>query len=438
MHKFAVLCFLVGMVVIPVSAIVVQDYSAAEAAPSASGLDLDWGYVYNYKGSSAVSVGEGWLLTAKHVADDPGTGALDLDGTDYLQQQIVYHPTADLALVRFDKAFPGFYDLYTGYVPANLGDTKLSVLMVGYGTTGSVDSVYWTASGSGKGIKRWGSQQIDNSNGSGNEFSMFFNQSSTTYEAGAGTGDSGGGVFYKDGATWKLAGINVAIGSNIDGLNRTDAVSMPFYADWVAETIPEPAAVGLIGFGSIGLLLARAKRQRKLSGRALFPIRRDEPLCDRFYAMYEDEVAVGRWKQIGYIEILFKPGALSRITLLSASMKQFRSARNRISGTFSNCMLRVYQYGVDRLGTIRWAVMRGGARGLDFFLDKLSYDKMVNKINSRRESVPHAVKRDAFKGLDHFLDKTGFDKVVLTKKRLKKSIRSVIRKLCMDYSSKNS
>ncbi len=50
MYKTAVFYFL-GMVV-PVSAIVVQDYSAAEAAPSSSGLDLDWGYVYNYKGSS--------------------------------------------------------------------------------------------------------------------------------------------------------------------------------------------------------------------------------------------------------------------------------------------------------------------------------------------------------------------------------------------------
>ena len=96
--------------VLPVSAIVVQDYTLAEAAPAG----LDWNYVYNYKGSSAVSVGEGWLLTAAHVADDGGDGSLTIGTTVYQQQQIEYHPNADLALVRYDKAFPGSYGLYTG------------------------------------------------------------------------------------------------------------------------------------------------------------------------------------------------------------------------------------------------------------------------------------------------------------------------------------
>ncbi len=98
---------------------------------------------------------------------------------------------------------------------------------------------------------------------------MYFNSSRTDYEAGAGFGDSGGGVFYKG----QLAGITVSVGGGFSVMN---AMSMPYYADWIAaETIPEPAAIGLMGFGTIGLFLARTKRRRKLVGRSLFPIRGD-------------------------------------------------------------------------------------------------------------------------------------------------------------------
>ncbi len=71
-----------------VSAIVVADYSIATNPPSGI-WDLNWGYVYNYKGSSAVAVGSHWLLTAAHVANDGGTGMLTINGINYYQQEIV-------------------------------------------------------------------------------------------------------------------------------------------------------------------------------------------------------------------------------------------------------------------------------------------------------------------------------------------------------------
>jgi len=435
MNKIAVFFFL-GLVV-QTSAIVVQDYSAAEAAPSSSGYDLDWGYVYNYKESSAVAVGGGWLLTAKHVADDPGTGALSVDGTDYLQQQIVYHPTADLALVRFDKAFPGSYDLYSGYIPASLTDPKLSVLMVGYGATGVVSTASWESapgwSYGGKGVKRWGSQKIDDSSVVGSHFSLYFNLSNTTYEAGVGTGDSGGGVFYKEGATWKLAGIMTSVHADIYGYDYLNAMSMPFYADWVAETIPEPAAVGLIGFGSIGLFLARARRQRNLSGRTLLPIRHDEHLCDRFYEVKIEEATL-REKLTESLVCLLKRRPHSRITLLSTSMEKIPSCMGRRIRFLRNLMVRVYSAVSHRMIAIKSAVTRIGTRGIDCMLDKISCGKMVRPMNARRS---HPVKRSMVKGLDLFLDKICFDKVMLMNQQLQKYIRSAIKKAFMDYSIKD-
>ena len=134
------------------------------------------------------------------------------------QQEIIFHSSADLALVLFDQVFPGSYPLYTGDLLPQGGDPLLSVLMAGYGTTGSTYPFYWTDNGSGRGTRRWGSQEINRTAtriydlGGGTTinkgFWMDFDLANTPYEAGTGVGDSGGGVFYQDEGVWKLAGIS--------------------------------------------------------------------------------------------------------------------------------------------------------------------------------------------------------------------------------------
>lgn len=227
------------MVAANASAIVVQDYATAETPPDG----LDWSYVYNYKGSSAVAVGGSWLLTAGHVADDAGSGTLSIDGITYTQQEVVYHSSADLALVRYDLPFPGHYTLYDGYL---LG---IQTLMVGFGDTGGVSIDYWTMSGTGRGTKRWGSQIIDRTSinwyyvgGSvgftqNYGFWIDFNLGNTSHEAGTATGDSGSGVFFNDGGVWKLAGINSSVAGNGGQYNSTFSMSVPYYYSWIANTI---------------------------------------------------------------------------------------------------------------------------------------------------------------------------------------------------------
>ena len=118
---------------VEVEAIATLDVTISESNPTnqTSYADFNWDYVYKYKGSSAVAVDDHWLITAAHVADDGGSGALTINGNTFSQMQRVFHPTADLALIRYDRELPGFYPLHTGNV-VRFG-TNPELLMVGWG-----------------------------------------------------------------------------------------------------------------------------------------------------------------------------------------------------------------------------------------------------------------------------------------------------------------
>ncbi|MBS3734953.1 MAG: trypsin-like serine protease [Phycisphaerae bacterium] len=267
--RIGCVAFLVGVFAAPAGAIVTEDTPTSEADPTTA-IGLNWDYVYHYKGSSAVAVDPYWLLTAAHVADDAPSWNMTLGATTYTEQEVVEHKpsadpdhstTADLALVRLDRALPGHYEIYTGAFPA-------PAALVGFGYAGTVatdgESYAWT-SGT-EGTKRWGTNKVDDETTityDGLVLGFSTNTDATTYEAGVAVHDSGGGLFVQDaddGDVWKLGGTITTVFGTEGAFTGSGAVEVGAYDTWITNTVPEPATLILLAGGSAGLILRRRRK----------------------------------------------------------------------------------------------------------------------------------------------------------------------------------
>jgi hypothetical protein len=238
-------------------AIATADNSISASNPTNYGYSINWDYVYKCNNSSSVAVDRYWVLTAAHVADD-GFGTLTVNGETYTRQEVIYHDTADLALERYDKPFPGYYLLHDGeiFTTSGSGRNKITVfdelLMMGFGRTGVVTSVSFSNGPGGNGLKRWGTNKGSSTLGStinssvggaaGDRsttcFPTTFILGDTAYEAGAAQYDSGGPAFVSSDGEWKVAGINLyLIGSDPYTGNYLGEISS--YRDWIISNIPD-------------------------------------------------------------------------------------------------------------------------------------------------------------------------------------------------------
>jgi hypothetical protein len=270
-------------------ALVVSDYDTAESDAVLTANGFSWDGVYNINSCSGVAVADHWILTAAHVADDVTSGTVTIGSDSYSATTTYNSAGADLALIYVaDVTFDTYYDIGSFTVTTNTVRqgpqmmttyTTQTALMVGYGTTGTVDTTTtFTAGSTGKGTERWGTNEASLSNGeiytyevtangyTSTDVIMDFNTADTTYEAGVGTGDSGGGVFVQnaDSGEWELAGI---MNSSLTGTDQdyVGAVQLSEYSDWITSTmatvIPEPTTIAIFGTGMFGLLGYRRRRQ---------------------------------------------------------------------------------------------------------------------------------------------------------------------------------
>ena len=267
---------LVGM---PSWAVPVKTASEAiqEANPqdeTSGDYDMDWSFVYNYKGSSGVAIDAYWILTAEHVADDGGTGNLSIGGETYTAMETISHNTKDIALVRYDKVLPGHYNYAT-----DPDFTGSEAIMIGYGNYGVVTqtptSGWWSEpEEENPDVLRWGTNMVDallpisSSYGTYDMLQTSISgtdteqgQNPTPYETGVNTGDSGGGMFAEVGGEWILIGINTLRSPSSSPYDTTYSVPVGDYDEWIAANVPEPVTVWLLAtLGAVGMLSRRRVR----------------------------------------------------------------------------------------------------------------------------------------------------------------------------------
>lgn len=203
-------------------------------APTAQYANSGWQYEGLFGGFLGTMVSPQLFITAQHigvasstfvssslfngVADvtytvdtsaNSGVGFWNISGTD-------------LRIYKINETFPDFAQLYT-----NTDEVGKTLVTMGRGGVRGADVIVsselkgWQTGGS-DGVARWGANEVTTiySTGVGDLLAANFDAVTGQEEAFLSSGDSGGGVFIKDGATWKLAGVNYAIEQDFD-INNT-------------------------------------------------------------------------------------------------------------------------------------------------------------------------------------------------------------------------
>ncbi len=192
---------------------------------------------WNYQGQWSLFCGTAiaphYFITAKHVFGAVG-GAFVYGGMTCTTTAAFEHPQADLRIWRVRETLPSYAPLYT-----RRNEIGRAVVIMGRGcprggpvsTASSYDHElkgwYWGASDN---LMRWGQNRVSmtlvDPDSSAEVLKMDFDTNGGENEATLSAGDSGGGVFMLDGATWKLAGINWAV----EALFNTNSQGDGFYA----------------------------------------------------------------------------------------------------------------------------------------------------------------------------------------------------------------
>jgi hypothetical protein len=224
------------------SAIVVANSSTNTNAPSSGSL---WSHVGRVNSGSGVYLGAGWVLTAWHIGAGPATfGGIQFpwDGSS-LRLTNSDGSNTDMVLFRLRNLPPLPRIPLATSTPAAFAQVD----MIGYGhiagssqtNIGPYTGFYWSA----QPFKSWGNNRVNTGGttvinvGAGNitVFSTTFDALlKTSAEAQAAAGDSGGGVFLKNGSVWQLAGMLNAIGNSANQPDGTAVYNNQTYSADIA------------------------------------------------------------------------------------------------------------------------------------------------------------------------------------------------------------
>jgi hypothetical protein len=309
---------------VPASAVVVSTTTGNTSAPA---VDPGWANV----GNIGVYLGNRWVLTADHV----GSGEIRFGSQSFSPlagSEVRLHNPAGSGLTEFTDlllyrltADPGLPSLTISPTAPPIG---AGVIMIGDGRDRRADLIHWNVNESTKPwtwteappgeqgnyqgfltdpsyVKRWGTNVIEdpavryagNRYGDhgvvedlgqyGDVISLYtqFDSNGTAFEAQAVTGDSAGGVFYKNGSQWELAGLMHSVdlfsgqppldpdgeslpNSAVYG-NTTFLSDLSVYRAEILSIVPEPGTWAMLaGLAAMGLMALGRRKRKEIAGNA--------------------------------------------------------------------------------------------------------------------------------------------------------------------------
>lgn len=282
---------------------VVIDTITGTGNTTAPSDDPGWSNVGLLGIGTGVYLGNDWVLTAAHV----GAGSIVLNGSSYAMA-----PGTAIQLTNGGEpgksALTDLVLFRLATTPVGLGGVTIAssssapgsaVTMIGSGrdrgafTQWTVDTTTtpwtWTevaSGGSAAGYQtvtsramRWGTNTVNSSGlwiddgvGDTKMLATIFNDfPGNSTEAQAAYGDSGGGVFHKNGTTWELAGLILTVGgysgqpdpgANAVFGDATYAADLSFYGPQIMAIVPEPGAL-LLAVAALGGLTVPLRACRR-------------------------------------------------------------------------------------------------------------------------------------------------------------------------------
>lgn len=205
---------LASMAVLPRAAHAIFLYKSATrntAAPTGTWTDSGWQFEGKFSGFLGTAIAKQYFITAGHF-NGSVNNPFEFQGTSFSPTLMWDDPNSDLRIYKVKGALPKWAQLYT-----NTDQVGKSAVMIGRGTQRGrgviVDGVnHGWKWGAEDGVQSWGTNVVsgtaDGGQTLGELLKLDFNAKGSEFEGALSRGDSGGGVFIKDGSKWKLAGVN--------------------------------------------------------------------------------------------------------------------------------------------------------------------------------------------------------------------------------------
>jgi hypothetical protein len=195
------------------------DPSSNTSAPTGSLTNSGWQFQGAWNNFFlGTPIAPKYFIAAKHIGGNVG-GTFLFRGVVYTTVAVTSEPGSDLNLWRICGTFPEFAQTCT-----NRNESNKSFMVFGRGTQrgaavtttndfGSVKTNGWRW-GTDDHAQRWGENVVADTvtdEDVGELLQASFDSNGGANECHLSGGDSSGGLFIKDGAVWKLAGINYAV-----------------------------------------------------------------------------------------------------------------------------------------------------------------------------------------------------------------------------------